>query len=144
MELSKSFVDNVVYPILRRHFRRDEFLGRINEVMFFLPFDQLELLEIVRKELVFWQKQASERHDIALSWDENVLENIIQGYNMRYGARWVKHEVERRVINQVAKAHEQDQVLAGGKVHLHLDDQSRIALTCTKRTSPQTSSLFSF
>ena len=34
----------------------------------------------------------------------NVLSD---GYDIRYGARSIKHEVERRVINQVAAAHEQ-------------------------------------
>ena len=32
---------------------------------------------------------------------------LADGYDIRYGARSIKHEVERRVINQVAAAHEQ-------------------------------------
>ena len=34
------------------HFRRDEFLGRINEIVYFLPFSHSELLSLVTKELV--------------------------------------------------------------------------------------------
>ncbi|KAI8579620.1 hypothetical protein K450DRAFT_240701 [Umbelopsis ramanniana AG] len=41
--LSRRFIDRVIYPILYDYFGRDEFLGRINEVLFFLPFDQKEL-----------------------------------------------------------------------------------------------------
>ena len=32
---------------------------------------------------------------------------LADGYDIRYGARSIKHEVERRVINQVAAGHEQ-------------------------------------
>ena len=33
------------------HFGRDEFLGRINEIVYFLPFSRPELLSLVKKEL---------------------------------------------------------------------------------------------
>ena len=36
-----------------------------------------------------------------------VLNVLADGYDIRYGARSIKHEVERRVINQVAAAQEQ-------------------------------------
>lgn len=39
------------------HFRRDEFLGRINEIVYFLPFCHSELLQLVSKELHFWAKK---------------------------------------------------------------------------------------
>lgn len=39
------------------HFRRDEFLGRINEIVYFLPFCHSELLQLVSKELSFWAKK---------------------------------------------------------------------------------------
>lgn len=39
------------------HFRRDEFLGRITEIVYFLPFSHSELLHLVTKELNFWAKK---------------------------------------------------------------------------------------
>ena len=45
--ISKTFKDNVVKPILKRHFKRDEFLGRINEFVYFLPFSRSELNHLV-------------------------------------------------------------------------------------------------
>lgn len=39
------------------HFRRDEFLGRINEIVYFLPFCHSELIQLVSKELNFWAKR---------------------------------------------------------------------------------------
>ena len=41
----------------QRHFRRDEFLGRINEMVYFLPFSRSELNQLVEKELVVWQER---------------------------------------------------------------------------------------
>ena len=34
--ISKKFKDNVVKPILKKHFKRDEFLGRINEFVYWI------------------------------------------------------------------------------------------------------------
>lgn len=42
---------------LQAHFRRDEFLGRINEIVYFLPFCHSELIQLVNKELNFWAKR---------------------------------------------------------------------------------------
>lgn len=57
--ISRKFKDTVVKPILKRHFKRDEFLGRINEIVYFLPFSRQELLQLVGKELDTWAKRVS-------------------------------------------------------------------------------------
>lgn len=44
-------------PILKHHFQRDEFLGRINEIVYFVPFSRQELLKLVKAELDRWAKQ---------------------------------------------------------------------------------------
>ncbi|XP_068920780.1 mitochondrial disaggregase isoform X4 [Petaurus breviceps papuanus] len=111
--ISKNFKENVIRPILKAHFRRDEFLGRINEIVYFLPFCHSELIQLVNKELTFWAKRAKQRHDITLLWDREVADVLVDGYNVHYGARSIRHEVERRVVNQLAAAYEQD-LLPGG------------------------------
>lgn len=93
--VSRNFKENVVRPILKRHFKRDEFLGRITEMVYFLPFSRSELIRLVTKEMEYWKKKASEKHSIQLSWDRNVLEVLADGYNVHYGARSIKHEVWR-------------------------------------------------
>ena len=57
--ISKAFKDKVVKPILKKHFKRDEFLGRINEFVYFLPFSRPELIKLVTRELEFWAKTVS-------------------------------------------------------------------------------------
>lgn len=55
--ISRKFKDGVVKPILKKHFKRDEFLGRINEFVYFLPFSKTELITLVTKELEFWARK---------------------------------------------------------------------------------------
>ncbi|XP_039281336.1 caseinolytic peptidase B protein homolog isoform X2 [Nilaparvata lugens] len=57
--ISRNFKDNVVRPILKRHFGRDEFLGRINEMVYFLPFSRSELMKLVSRELHYWAEKVS-------------------------------------------------------------------------------------
>lgn len=120
--LSRRFIDRVIYPILYDHFGRDEFLGRINEVLFFLPFDQKELKEITTRELMRWAEKAKKRHNITLTWSPDVVDVLVEGYNIRYGARSIKYEVERKVVNHVAKLNENDEVTDGGRVHVAVEE----------------------
>ncbi|CEJ03227.1 hypothetical protein RMCBS344292_17215 [Rhizopus microsporus] len=121
ISLSRRFIEHTIYPILYQHFKRDEFLGRINEVLFFLPFSDDELKEITSRELSKWAEKARKRHGITMTWDADVVDALAQGYNIRYGARSIKYEVERKVVNLIAKAHENDEVLDGGRVHIVVD-----------------------
>lgn len=66
-------------PILKRHFGRDEFLGRINEIVYFLPFSRQELLTLVNLELKHWAEKASARHAVELRWEGGVLGALADG-----------------------------------------------------------------
>ncbi len=48
------------------------------------------LCSVFRQCLPF---QALQRHDIQLSWDKEVLDILADGYNVKYGARSIQHEV---------------------------------------------------
>ncbi|XP_003485912.1 caseinolytic peptidase B protein homolog [Bombus impatiens] len=113
IEISRKFKDEVVRPILKSHFGRDEFLGRINEIVYFLPFSQSELISLVVKELETWADRAKKRHKIELKWNREVLSLLAEGYDTHYGARSIKYEIERRVVNQLAAAHERGQLEKG-------------------------------
>jgi ATP-dependent Clp protease ATP-binding subunit ClpB len=120
--MSRKFINETIYPILRRHFQRDEFLGRINEVLFFLPFTKPELAEIVEKELVKWQKRAQDTHKIKLTWTQDVVDKVTEGYNIQYGARSIIHEVEKKIVNQIAQSYEMEEVSEGGIIEFHVED----------------------
>ncbi|KAG7226041.1 hypothetical protein INR49_018651, partial [Caranx melampygus] len=87
--------------------------------------DNLELLQLVSKELNFWAKKAKQRHDITLQWDRPVLDLLAGGYNMHYGARSIKHEVERRVVNQLAAAYEQELLPKGCTLRLSVQSEGQ-------------------
>ncbi|XP_074161014.1 mitochondrial disaggregase isoform X1 [Sminthopsis crassicaudata] len=135
--ISKNFKENVIRPILKAHFRRDEFLGRINEIVYFLPFCHSELIQLVNKELTFWAKRAKQRHDITLLWDREVADVLVDGYNVHYGARSIRHEVERRVVNQLAAAYEQDLLPGGCTLRITVEDSDKQLLKTPEHPSPQ-------
>ena len=37
--------------------------------------------------------QAKQKHNITLLWDREVADVLVEGYNVHYGARSIKHEV---------------------------------------------------
>lgn len=53
---------------------------------------------------------------MTLEWDRKALDFLIKGYDISYGARSIKHEVERRVVNQIAVAHEYNLIEKGSHV----------------------------
>ena len=126
--ISRHFKERVVQPILKFHFGRDEFLGRINEIVYFLPFSRQELIVLVEKEMEFWAKKAKAKHNVDLVWDKEVCNLLADGYNVHYGARSIKHEVERRVVAQLALAHETDQLERDCEVRfrvLHSEEENK-------------------
>lgn len=78
--------------------------------MYFLPFSRTELIKLITRELEAWAIRAKERHMIELKWEKDVLSVLANGYDIHYGARSIKYEVERRVVNQLAAAHERGQL----------------------------------
>ena len=116
--LSRSFIENIIQPILKKHFKRDEFLGRINEILYFLPFNEKELKELIIMELNKWSNIANKKHSIILKWNDYLIDILKDGYNFRYGARSIQHEVEKRVINKLAKIHENGKITNGSIVNI--------------------------
>ena len=45
----------------------------------------------------------------------------MNGYDINYGARSIKHEVERRVVNQIAAAHENSLIVKGSHILITAD-----------------------
>lgn len=137
-KVSRTFQEEVVRPILRRHFGRDEFLGRINEFVYFLPFCYSELLQLVEKELKMWANHAKQKHNIEFSWqDPEVTSLLAHGYNVHYGGRSLKYEVDRRVITLLAHAQEQGFLRRGCKVNVRVinngktEDSAQLQLDIT-------------
>ncbi|KAM4796198.1 mitochondrial disaggregase [Rhinophrynus dorsalis] len=72
--------------------------------------------------------KAKQRHNITLLWDREVMDVLADGYNVHYGARSIKHEVDRRVINQLAAAYEQDLLPQGCTLRITVEDSDKLLL----------------
>lgn len=125
--VSRQFKESVVRPILKRHFRRDEFLGRIDEIVYFLPFSRQELLALVATELTRWAEAARRRHGLQLEWEPGVLGLLADGYDVHYGARSIHHEVQRRAVTLLAAAAERGLLPRGASVLL-ADNETALEL----------------
>ncbi|KAA0199447.1 caseinolytic peptidase B protein [Fasciolopsis buskii] len=115
---------SVLCPITSHNFLRDEFLGRINEMVYFLPFSTSELTQLVNRCLDSWREKAKQRHSIDLTWDREVIDLIVDGYDVYYGARSIMYEVERRIISVLALADEQGLIYPGCHVQVTVSHMS--------------------
>jgi len=138
--VSKAFKEQAIRPILKGHFKRDEFLGRIDEMLYFLPFSPAELRQLVAIQLQRWASKAKARHDIELTWSDAVLGEIAKEYDVHYGARSLQHAVDQQIVNRLAHGHEQGTVTKGGSVHITLDGKNNVKLEC--KAGKTTSSWF--
>eukprot|EP00039_Didymoeca_costata_P001068 m.49371 g.49371 ORF g.49371 m.49371 type:complete len:584 (+) comp10615_c0_seq1:2991-4742(+) len=116
VEVGKNFKQKVIRPILKSHFQRDEFLGRIDQMLYFLPFSESELRKLVELQLQRWAQKAKERHSIILTWDNATLDLISNEYDVHYGARSLQHAVDQLVISEIANAHENGNVVPGCRI----------------------------
>uniref|UniRef100_A0A8C4Q1P5 ATPase AAA-type core domain-containing protein n=1 Tax=Eptatretus burgeri TaxID=7764 RepID=A0A8C4Q1P5_EPTBU len=78
--ISRQFKEKVIRPILKENFRRDEFLGRINEIVYFIPFSHSELLLLVRRELQTWARR--------VIWKVGFLTTAFCTSTTKGGRRW--------------------------------------------------------
>ena len=70
-----------------------------------------------------------EKHNITLKWDQKVEAMLTNGYDVNYGARSIKYEVERRVINLLAEYFEKGDIHDKTTVEISVNEnQSKIIL----------------
>ena len=126
--LSPHFRTETMLPLLKAHFKRDEFLGRISEILYFLPFDEEQLHALVRLELGRWQREARDRHAVSITWDGDVERLLVQGYNVRFGVRSIQHEVDRKVVTRLAEAHEEGLFRSGDHMKVAVQGGEEVRL----------------
>jgi ATP-dependent Clp protease ATP-binding subunit ClpB len=83
-----SCASETVQPRLKLHFKRDEFLGRINQMVVFHPFNDRDLAAIVGLELQSWSRKAEQRHEMQLTWTAKVVAGLSKKGNARMHAQY--------------------------------------------------------
>ncbi|XP_071289704.1 mitochondrial disaggregase isoform X4 [Agelaius tricolor] len=100
--------------------------------------DKITISKQFKEKVIRPILKAKARHNITLQWDREVMDVLADGYNLHYGARSIKHEVERRVVNQLAAAYEQDLLPQGCTLRIIVEDSDKQLLKTTEGSSPST------
>ena len=84
-------------------FLRPEFLNRVDEVICFNKLSEENFRDIAKIMLGDLQKALEER-DVALSWDDSVLDALTKkSYSVTYGARNLRRTIQRDIEDPIAE-----------------------------------------
>ncbi|KLO08734.1 P-loop containing nucleoside triphosphate hydrolase protein [Schizopora paradoxa] len=123
-----------IHPILKHALKRDEFLGRINQIVVFLPLNKEEISIVINNELKTWKARAKKVHGIDLDWSAEVVEKLAEGYDVNYGVRSVINEVRRTAVQSVAEAQIRGIMRKNYLAYLTIDALDDISLNSERRT----------
>jgi ATP-dependent Clp protease ATP-binding subunit ClpB len=125
-----------IQPELKAHFKRDEFIGRIDGVIPFLPFTPEEIVEMIESGLEAYRTVAAEKHHFELTWDESIIKFIAGEYNAAYGARSIRSAISALVVPELSELTLSDSSLHHSLVHMIADVQNRKVLLDVKHYAP--------
>jgi len=120
---SKEETLSILTPVIREHFR-PEFLNRLDEIIPFLPLQEASIAKIVTIQLTYLSQRLSEK-EILLDWEEEVPKYLAkEGYDLLFGARPLKREIQRTVINPLSAAILSQELQAHQKATLYIQDHT--------------------
>jgi len=106
---------------LKSHFR-PEFLNRLDEIVFFNSLSKEVIREIIIKELELFIQRIFQEKNIKLRYNEEVVEKILnEAYSIEYGARPIKHYIEKKIGTLVARQVVSQLLVSGGNYLLNLE-----------------------
>lgn len=110
---------------------RPEFVNRIDQVVVFGQLDHAALRSIAARELnEILTRDGIKRRNLLVEIDDTVIDLVLEkGYSPRYGARPLKREIERLVVNPMARQLAQRSVQDTELLRVEVDsDSQQIAL----------------
>ncbi len=83
-----------------------EFINRLDGVTFFKPLSQSDMRRIAARELrKLFDREGLTRRNVQVELDDGVLDVLLKhGYSVRYGARYLKRQIEKMVSYPLAAA----------------------------------------
>lgn len=110
---------------------RPEFLNRLDKIVFFNPLNREVVREIIIKELELFVRRVAREKNIKLEYREEMVEKIFhQAYSREYGARPIKHYIEREIGTLVARGIISQLLQPGGRFLLDIEkDTEEIKIT---------------
>jgi ATP-dependent Clp protease ATP-binding subunit ClpB len=110
---------------LKNHFR-PEFLNRLDEIVFFNSLTKEIIREIIVKELELFIRRIQQEKNIKIGYGEEIVEKILQeAYSLEYGARPIKHYIERKIGTLVARGIISQLLHLGGRYFLDLEKETK-------------------
>ncbi|KLO08732.1 hypothetical protein SCHPADRAFT_596821 [Schizopora paradoxa] len=122
-----------IHPILKHALKRDEFLGRINQIVVFLPLNEEEISIVINNELKVWKLRAKKQHGIELDWSAEVVDKLAKAYDVNYGVRSVINEVRRIAVQCVAEAQFSGVLKKNYLAYLTVEEKGGITLKSENR-----------
>lgn len=109
---------------LKNHFR-PEFLNRLDEIVFFNHLSKTTVKEIISKELELFIQRIEREKNIKLGYNEEIVEKIFrEAFSFEYGARPIKHYIEKQVGTLVARLAISSFFHIGGNYLLNLEKET--------------------
>ncbi|CAG8476740.1 881_t:CDS:1 [Ambispora leptoticha] len=110
---------------------RPEFLNRLDEIVYFNPLTKEVVREIIVKELEAFIQRVTQEKNIKLEYREEMVEKIFhQAYSKEYGARPIKHYIEKEIGTLVSRGIISQFLQPGGHFLLDLEkDTNEIKIT---------------
>jgi ATP-dependent Clp protease ATP-binding subunit ClpC len=83
-----------------------EFINRLDSVIFFKPLSLADMRQIAYRELhKLFAREGLARRGLSVELDEAVVDLLLKhGYSLRYGARYLKRQIEKRISYPLARA----------------------------------------
>jgi ATP-dependent Clp protease ATP-binding subunit ClpA/protein subunit release factor B len=83
-----------------------EFINRLDSVIFFKPLSLADMRQIAYRELrKLFAREGLVRRGISVELDDAVVDLLLKhGYSLRYGARYLKRQIEKRISYPLARA----------------------------------------
>ena len=121
MEHRESVIDMTKMEVLGllKKTIRPEFINRIDEIIMFTPLNQEEVTQIVRLQIEALSRMLKEKNITLSSTEEAIASLSSKGFNPQFGARPIKREIQKEVLNNLSK-----EILAGkisSQSHIILD-----------------------
>lgn len=105
---AREGIDAVERRVLREteEFFSPEFINRLDGVTFFKPLSQSDMRQIAARELrKLFEREGLVRRGVQVELDDAVLDVLLKhGYSIRYGARYLKRQIEKMVTYPLASA----------------------------------------
>ncbi|CFW92783.1 ATP-dependent Clp protease (class III stress gene) [endosymbiont DhMRE of Dentiscutata heterogama] len=110
---------------LKNHFR-PEFLNRLDEIIFFNFLSRKVVKEIISKELQFFIQRIASEKNIKLRYSEEVVEKILdEAYSLEYGARPIKHYIEKKIGTLIGRGIVSQFLHMGANYALNLEEGTK-------------------